>query len=306
MAGRDGWLFWIGTAGQNLRLYRNGPGARYLLWRWRRLVLERARFCREGGIRFIQLLIPDKLSIYDDKLVGREVDPEMSFALRLGHEVAAAGLPETCVDLNGPLRAARDGAELYLRTDTHFTPAGYRLAYRTLCEACGASPQPHVLAGTTAHEEIDTDLGSKLQPPQRELCEVYRFDLQAVRAETNALVRHREGQLRQVPGISAGSRIVYSNPTPGIDGRRVTVFGDSYTFHETGLGAMLAETFREVHLLWSSPLDLDYIRRVKPDLVVHEIAERFVRRVPRDGVSVDALAEKRLAVALAAAGARTT
>ena len=171
--------------------------------------------------------------------------------------------------------------------------------------ACGTEPRLHVLDGHTTREECATDLGSKLAPPARELCDVYRFDRRAVRTDINALVRYREGQLRHVAGISGGSRIVYGNDAPDIDPRRVVLFGDSYAFHETGLGPMLAETFREVHVLWSSSLDLDYIARVKPDLVIHEIAERFLRRVPRDGVNVDALAEKRLAKALRQAGKRT-
>lgn len=299
LAGRDGWLFWIGTSGQNLRLYRDSLDTRYRLWRWKRLIVSRAESCRRAGTRYLQLVIPDKLSIYDNMLVSREVDPNLSFGLRLAREVAAAGWPDACIDLFSGLRSKRDERQFYLRTDTHFTAAGYLVAYRAICAATGAEPARQVLAGRSSTETCETDLGSKLQPPEREACEVYRFDRQARRVEANALVEHREEQLRHVPGIQAGSRIVLRNDHPEADPRCLILFGDSYTFHETGLGAMLAETFREVHLVWSSALDLHYVGQVRPDLLIHEIAERFVRRMPRDGVLIDAFAAKRLAAARA-------
>lgn len=302
LAGRDGWLFWIGTSRQNLGLYRDNALSRLLLWRWRRLVLVRGAKVGALGARYLQLVVPDKLSVYDDKLVGREIDPDMALGRRLGREIDRAGAGNSWIDLFGPLRAGRDGKQLYLRTDTHFTPAGYRLAYAALCAACGAEPRPDLVRGGSELTEIETDLGSKLAPPSLEMCEAHDIETHAERVDANALVRHREGQLQHVAGISAGSRIVYRNDLPGMDPRRLVLFGDSYAFHGTGLGAMLAETFREVHLLWSSPLDFGYIERVKPDIVVHEIAERFLRRVPRDGVDVDALAEQRLKAALAEAG----
>ena len=301
LAGRDGWLFWIGTSRQNLGLYRDGPLSRVLLWRWRNLVLARRSKVAALGARYLQLVVPDKLSVYDNKLVGRELDPDMAIGRRLGREVERSGGADAWIDLFSRLRAEREESELYLRTDTHFTPAGYRLAYGTLCAACGATALPRLLQGGSEEAEIETDLGSKLVPPSRERCEKEGFEIAAERVDANALVRHREDQLRHVAGISSGSRVVYRNERSGTDPRRLALFGDSYTFHSTGLGPMLAETFREVHLLWSSPLDFGYVERVKPDLVIHEIAERFLRRVPRDGVDVDALAEERLRTALAEA-----
>ena len=57
------------------------------------------------------------------------------------------------------------------------------------------------------------------------------------------------------------------------------LFADSYGHHtsapHTGsLTPLLADTFREVHVLWSTSIDWGYIARVKPDFVVAEIADR--------------------------------
>jgi hypothetical protein len=45
---------------------------------------------------------------------------------------------------------------------------------------------------------------------------------------------------------------------------------------------LVAQTFREVHFFWSNSIDYDYITETKPDIVLSELAERFVKRVPDD------------------------
>ena len=300
LAGRDGWLFWIGRNRYVLRLFRRGPVAAWCLWRWQWLVARRATRCRKLGARFVQVVAPDTLSVYGHKLVAKEVSPDASFALRLGERLREAGRGMHWVELVPAFRAGREAEDLCLHTDTHFTPAGYRLAYRLICDAFGVSPAAHVLQPGPERQRIDTDLGSKLHPPMTEECERHDFVRSAQRVEENSLVRLQERLARPVPGVQGGSRIVLRNDSAEADPRRVVAFGDSYLFHETGLGSMLAESFREVHLLWSPALDYGYLARVGPDLVIAEIAERFVRRIPQDGVDIEALADRR-----AAAAART-
>src|SRR3984893_16906071 len=45
---------------------------------------------------------------------------------------------------------------------------------------------------------------------------------------------------------------------------------------------LVAQTFREVHFFWSNSIDYGYITETKPDIVLSELAERFVKRVPDD------------------------
>jgi hypothetical protein len=58
---------------------------------------------------------------------------------------------------------------------------------------------------------------------------------------------------------------------------------------------MLAETFREVHFVWSVYLDLDYIAKHDPDIVLSEIVERFMPSVPNDSFDLDQYALKKVA-----------
>lgn len=296
--GRDGWLFWLGAAGQVPRLYRDSIGSLWWLLRWRWLLAGRRRRCRALGAEFRQVFAPDKLTIYADRLARPLVRPRRGFAWRM------RGASDV-VDLIEPLERARAAGETYLRTDTHWTPHGYRTAYRAVCDALGAAPQPHVLAGQAGEPvEVVLDLGGKCDPVRPERLTPEDFPRTAILHEANALMRHRERLHPKgfPPGFLVGSRSVWTNASPHVDPRRIVVFGDSYAFHHGGLGAMLAETFAETHLLWSAGFDWGYLARVRPDLVLHETAERFARMVPVDGVDVDAVGDARVRGARAALG----
>ena len=58
---------------------------------------------------------------------------------------------------------------------------------------------------------------------------------------------------------------------------------------------MMAETFSEVHFVWSTSLDYSYIESVAPDIVFTEIAERFMPKVPTDNFNLEKYFMKTLA-----------
>jgi alginate O-acetyltransferase complex protein AlgJ len=291
--GRDGWLYWVGRAGELEALYADTPASRRLLERWARLIERRARRLDGLGIASIHAVVPEKLAVHDDTL-GRPfpglADPPCA---RLARRLARDGRAPL-VDLLAPLRAARADGPVYLHTDTHWTHLGYLTAYREICRALAAPAAPHVLAGTTTPDRFTFDLGEKLDPPMAETYAVHHFPRRAARVETNALVRVREdGRAVRRGGLFVGSRVVLRNPEP-LDPRRVVLFGDSYVYDPgPRLTAMLAETFGEVHAIWSANIDWAYVERVRPDVLVFEIAERFLRRVPHDRFRTDAFAEAR-------------
>lgn len=287
--GSDGELFWLGDQGQLTTLHRRSPLQAWRLWRWRRLLSERRRRCAALGARHLQLFPPDKLSVLADRAPELRIDAADGYAAQL------AGEPDV-VDLLRPLADARRGGEPYLRTDTHWSHLGYVTAYRAVCQALGAAPAANVTDAATEVRPHLCDLGAKLSPPESELVAFPRWTPRAVRREANALVQAREARLRArlAPGLLVGSRVVLTNPEAA-DRRRLVVFGDSYTSHADGLGPMLAESFAETHLLWSASVDWTYLARVRPDVVMHELAERFLRKVPRDGRDVDALGDARAA-----------
>ncbi|SFU86895.1 SGNH hydrolase-like domain-containing protein, acetyltransferase AlgX [Methylobacterium sp. UNCCL125] len=291
--GHEGWLYWVGRAGEVEAFYGDTATSRRILRRWTRLIGHRARRLDALGIRHVHTVVPDKLAIYPD-LLGRPFpgldDPP---GVRLARSVAAdSGAP--MADLQTPLVAARGGEPVYLRTDTHWTYRGYLIAYRALCEALNAPVADHVFAGTSTRETFTFDLGEKLVPPVDEAYVAYDFPRRAERIDANALVEVREsGRAVRPRGLFVGSRVVLQNKTAP-DQRRVILFGDSYIYSPGArLTAMLAETFHEVHAIWSANIDWRYVEAVRPDVVIFEIAERFLRQVPNDRIQIDRFAEAR-------------
>ncbi len=267
------------------------------MWRWRRLIARRARRLETIGAAYLQMFAPDKLSVYPDRTARALADPRKGFGRAMARDPRV-------LDLIGPLSRARAEGDTYLRTDTHWTHRGYVAAYRAVCAALGAGPAAHVTEATPgAAAPVVFDLGRKVDPPEMEAFEAHDFPRRAVRVEANALMRHRDLHHAGgfAPGFLVGSRAVWRNTSPGIDPRRVVLFGDSYAFHHAGLGPMLAESFAELHLLWSSGIDWDYVERVRPHVVLHETAERFARMFPRDGVDLEALSEARVRAAVSGA-----
>jgi alginate O-acetyltransferase complex protein AlgJ len=291
--GLDGWLYWVGRAREVEIFYGDSATSRRILARWARLIERRALWLDRLGIAHVHTVVPDKLAVYPD-LLGRPfpglADPP---GTRLGRLLARDGAAPM-VDLLPPLLAARDGEPVYLRTDTHWTYRGYLIAYRALCDALAAPVAEHVFTGTRAQERFTFDLGEKLSPPIDEEYVAYDFPRRAEQVEANALVEMREsGRAIRPRGLFVGSRVVLRN-SQAPDPRRLVLFGDSYIYSPGArLTAMLAETFSEVHAIWSANIDRAYVEAVRPDVLIFEIAERFLRQVPNDRIRIDAFAEAR-------------
>ncbi|MER2266702.1 alginate O-acetyltransferase AlgX-related protein [Methylobacterium oxalidis] len=283
--GRDGWLFLTGGSNRVLAQYGRGLRRWWLLRAWARLIEARTARAARLGIRCVHTFVPEKLSVYDNLTGGLAYDPGRASTRILARRLM--DLPGY-VDLLTPFRAARDGpAPLYQRTDTHWTVDGCLLAYRELMRALHAVPPAGI--GERPRFEIDgvRDLGAKLPGRPSEVVQHWVLQRDAVRSYANALVETHEAAGRG-DELHTGAHVIYRNAAPGIDPRRVILFGDSYAhFAPILLTGLFAESFAEVHFVWSSALDWTYIEAVRPDIVVAELAERFLTRLPKDDYDVE-------------------
>jgi hypothetical protein len=298
--GRDGWLFLTGGSNDVAAQYGTPGFPRAKLWRWRRLLEERTRRLAGLGIRYAHAVAPEKLAIYDHAFDGLAVDPARSPALRLERWLSLSPARASLVDLVRPFRARARDTALYRHTDTHWTFAGGWLAYAEICHHLGVRPRYDMAARRIGTAAIYAgDLGAKFDPERCEIAEPCLFASPARRVHANALITAFEAEGR---GRDAhiGAYAVFRNEAPGVDPRCLVLFGDSYAHHTpndaTGtLTPLFADTFREVHMLWSTSIDWTLVARVRPDFVVSEIAERFMVEVPQAGFDIDKLAALALA-----------
>ncbi|MBB2963683.1 alginate O-acetyltransferase AlgX-related protein [Methylobacterium sp. R2-1] len=294
--GRDGWLFLIRGNNRVLEQYGRPGVSRGTLWRWRRIIETRVRRCARLGATYFHALAPEKLTVYPERAEGLAFDPARAPALRLARWLTASPGARAWVDLTGAFRAQTGGPPLYLRTDTHWTFEGCALAYSTILGRMGVPPRDDI--GTRRDRTalpFSGDLGRKFTPHRVELAEGTALASEARRVYANDLLLEMEA-LGRGGDAHLGTHAVFRNDDPLADPRRLVIFGDSYAQH-TGhspiatLTALFADTFREVHFLWSTGIDWRYLEAVRPDFVLGETAERFVIDVPPHGIRIERLAE---------------
>lgn len=283
--GRDGWLFLVGGSNAVLSQYRRFSWHWLRLRAWAWLIRQRTARAQALGIRCVHMVVPEKLSVYDDRTDGLRYDPACSPARRLGRRLAGLS---GYVDLVAPMRAARGEAPLYRRTDSHWTYDGCYIAYRALMRACGAIPPPDIGDRLRFTHEGVWDLGEKLPERPRETVTNWVIDRDATRVWASPLVEAYEAAGR-AGDLHTGAHVVYRNTSPHADPRTLVLFGDSCA-HYTRilLTGFMAESFAEMHFIWSSSIDWAYVARVRPDILVVEMAERFLARLPADDFDVSA------------------
>ncbi len=298
--GRDGWLFLTGGTNRVLAQYGRPGVSRRLLWRWRRIIADRVRTCARLNATYIHAVAPEKLTVYGDRAPELALDPARAPVRRLARWLTASRGARAFVDLDAAFRAARqgdgDGPPLYLRTDSHWTLHGSEVAYRAILSRMGVAPRADFEARRSGGTvRFSGDLGHKLAPIRHEQAPVTTFATGARRIYANDLLTELEAQGR---GIAAhlGAHAVFRNDDPGADPRRLVIFGDSFCQHTSHspvatLTALLADTFAEVHFLWSTSIDWHYLERVRPDFVLGEIAERFMIDLPPRSFRIERLAE---------------
>ena len=281
--GHDGWLFLTGGSNAVATLYDRESGhlPDSALTRWRDAIMERQSRCDALGARYAHLVVPEKLTIYGHKQAEPLVDPDLSPALRLRTLFPGGAARHGHVDIIDLMRAHRDEMDLYWRTDTHWSPLGCLLGYELLCESLGLEPNADLVHRPFVEDMRLLDLGSKLTPPVHEPIREVTWRRDASRVYANGVVRLLEAH--ELGGeIHVGAHAVFENPRARND-CKMLLFGDSFS----GVGpffltAALAETVRELIFVWSSNVDWTFVARAKPDILVTEIAERYMALPPND------------------------
>jgi hypothetical protein len=287
--GRDGWLFLVGGSNSVGSLYDrdNGLTPDRVLQKWADLIERRATRLEQMGIQYVHINVPEKLTLYDDKLADPPiVDWRLSPAVRLRDMVRRLPHGHVWLDLIEPFRSAPNKEQLYFRTDTHWSGEGCYLAYRLLCERIGLVPEPDLLS--RPHQALDgiLDMGNKMDPPVYEPVKFYDFRLKSKRVWQNAITTYLE-DLSFGAQIHVGTHVRYQNTDPTAQNKKILIFGDSFASQRgDALTAMLAETASDVEFVWSSNFDWSYIRQAKPDVVIYELTERFMTILAEDRLNL--------------------
>ena len=268
LVGKSGWLFLRNdindVIGQHTGIVRHGVSGRA---RWESLLRRRKDIVDELGIRWVNVIAPDKEAVYAEYLPDDVVPAKR----RPVHEVLDAA-EAAGVDMVYPLAALdrhkRDQL-LYFVTGTHWNFLGAYIAYRVICKrlrAAGVDVDVVARNSIEWHQAPeDDDLGSKI------------------------------GRSRTAGGIYAdmpdeSSRVVFNNrihnhgrvivfERPDGEGPTGVVIGESFT---TWLLRFLKEGFSRLVFMHTAVVSPEILEIERPDALIAVPTERFMIQVPDD------------------------
>jgi hypothetical protein len=283
--GKDGWLFLVAGSNEALRLLTDqklfvSKDAE----NWALKLGERRTKLGALGSRYVHMWIPDKIKVYRDQLnfdtsVLSVDPPSMVYDAAMQTDVAGV-----LIDILPELLRRKTEHLLYWKTDTHWTYWGACIAYLALCEAVAAVPFEGLWDRPLHYTPLTLDLGSKLTPKIQE-----HWGGAQVLKDSKIIYKNELTQFLELlkPDLAAamfrGVAVQFANSRPSCDKRRVLIFGDSFSEYRPHLlTGLLAETFRDVMFVWSAAIDYRLVAKFQADIVVTEMAERFIKTLPDD------------------------
>lgn len=265
--GKNGWLFLDYDANNVMAQHRGDfPLTPDKLERWSKTWDQRWEVF--GGHVYF-LLSPDPQAIYPENLpfTQAETRPVQQLLATLNSRPIGEQVVYPAAELIA--EKARSYLPIYTETDTHWTSYGAFIAYQALMKKITVKhPNIRILSEKdlefTIQERVG-DLGNKTLPMQSSRFVKCRVRIRQSRETFNNGIQVRGSfQINQNSDHSLASCVV---------------FGTSYSYP---MIAMLRESFSTLVFCHRAAVEMDIVNKVKPDIVLFEMAERFINGVPMD------------------------
>lgn len=286
VVGREGHLFLLsGTNGAFTQLGADPVQRARLVEAWRGLIAARRARAAALGIRFVQLIVPEKTSLVPELLPEPETGGPTPFLAALTAALAADPAEHGDVLLGqAVLRAAAEAAGLPMaamlrRVDSHPSSAGMHALARAVLLHLGEDP-PDLGQRFQRGQVAGGDLAEKFLPLPiiEEIDVVHARGFGRFGADPALLAEHVPpdgGHIgRQEHWRAKGA------PSP----RRVMAFGNSVCgTARAGQGMLsgwLARWFAEYRFHWQPAVDWAAVEAARPDILLCQTVERFMGRVP--------------------------
>lgn len=268
IVGRDGW-FYYGDRRTTPYARAEVPLTEEQLETYRVELEGHRDWMANRGIAFLVVIAPIKHSIYPEYLpeyMGRRGRTTRKTQV-LEYFAANSDLP--ILDLTEPVRAQRDEARLYHKTDSHWNMRGSWIGYVEIMAALreffpGVEPYPFEDVTWETKTTEGMDLAKLLRMSD------YLEEVQLIPRMPNVggfeFVRT---DLCADCGVGANAFLVSESKSG--EGLRAVVFGDSFFIN---LRPYLAPHFSRMTGLPSHRINRKVIEHEKPDVVILEIVER--------------------------------
>jgi alginate O-acetyltransferase complex protein AlgJ len=290
--GREGWLFFAGpefapSPSRPLDDFRRArPLTRREVTLWAHVREQRRAWLAARGIRYLLVLAPNKSTIYPDHMPAhiRRLEGVTPFDQVMAQ--VRAHTKVDVIDVRPVLLAQRARRLQYLKTDTHWNAWGAFLGYQAVAGRLAAW-FPEIAPFTEDQFSFCPVAG-----PSGDLARMIGLpdDLQdeAMTSDPHFSMAHRvlAGDSRMLPSNTALVTETGKSALPA-----ALVFGDSFMH---GLRPFLAEHLRRgVFMLGYGQFPARRIEEERPDVVIEEVVERFLRRRDVNPAGVDREAAQR-------------
>jgi len=281
--GKDRWLFY--TADD---LMEQHIGANTFtpveLERWVQVMEADRDWLATRGIAFYILIAPDKNTIYPEKL------PDYPRGKVTRIDQLAKRLRSSTLEFIDPrealFRAKAAGEMVYFAGDSHWLERGAFVAYQML--------MAHMQTRFPALKPLTlSDYNISYGAPEAADLAVHLALERNLHYEVERMTPKMSHQLalRMTIFRPDWSWRITQNKTDLVDRPRLLIFGDSFTDYVLG-PYMLYETFRDS--VWTyaygsnrGTLDFNLVKEMKPDIVVVQLAERYLHLSPLKPVGYD-------------------
>lgn len=319
LVGKDGWLYFRGAGAMDY-YSATSPLSAKALEGWQRCLEERRDWLAERDAAYLVVFVPIKPTIYPEHLPDSIQRLREDSRLDQLMDYLRARSDLHVLDLRDALLAAKAEYQVYYRTDSHWNELGAYVGYRRIVEALQKIlPLPGPLPLSSFRVDYRTRPGGDLatmvgmrdtfsekaphltpirpwrvRPEQAigysTLVEAFA-DTYGVPAPEGGEQAVRKRAVLRRP--SARDRFILAKPDLYLymavekdDDRLPTavVFHDSFTAER--LYYFLSDDFRRIVFLWNETVDAAMtfdtalVERERPDVVIHEMAERVLMSDP--------------------------
>jgi hypothetical protein len=280
LVGKNGHLFLVD--GSNSLLAQYSPGYDYgpgglegILAKWQEVFAARMEGCRTRGVGFLQTVIPEKLTALRE-CSPITLDGPTPLYTQLEESLRGSSWYVSGIE---PFASWSEEDDPYLATDTHFSAAGAKAMFGALAQAI--DPTVESLLESIRIDEVSYGTGDLTE-------RFYGLPLYSRKLEPSL------GQFEEMNRDLAVAERYF--PPTGFIGRRfswindsapsrlkVLVFGNSFFGGGDSPGQLAwwgKQFFQEFHHVWTPDFDWALVDEIRPDIVVGQTIERFLRLVP--------------------------
>jgi len=273
--GHDGHLFLVGGSNRLMDLYaEDHPSAAVGASEWVELFEHRAESLGRRGMKYVQTVIPEKLTVLSHFAPMEVTVPTPRMAFIEERLTKRNYYRESLSALSG-----WSGQAAYRKNDLHLTAVGARECFLAMTKHL--DPRLEELARFVQLSESKISGGDLAD-------RFFGVPILAREARaTRASVASFEEALELVeifdpPSGHQGKRRVWTNASAP-SSLKVLVFGNSFLgdgLYPDRLSWWFARAFKEFRFEWSPSFDYDVIDSYKPDVVIGQTIERFLPKVP--------------------------